>query len=157
MKVNFGKYKKNGKERTEKVEIHDWDTFSADHTLSLIIHPLLVRFKEVSKEKGGVPSDFLETVDVSEMTEEEAEAIHEKLHDEAEKRWHEILDKMIWSFNEIKNNYEGEEAFFSINEDVPEEDIENRYDMDKNGLNDYYEKIDEGLTLFGRYYRSLWW
>ena len=61
------------------------------------------------------------------------------------------------TFEQIKNNYEGEADFFTEREDVPVEDVVDRYDIDSDGLNDYYEKIDEGISLFGRYYRSLWW
>jgi len=160
MKVRIGNYKSERakKPRIEKVAVHPWDTYSADNTLALVIHPVLVAFKEDVKEKGAVPSDFLDPVDVSAMTEEEAQALHEKMYNEALLKWEGIIDQMIWSFGEVKGDYAGEESFFKIKDtDADVMDLESRYDIDNNGLNDYYEKIDEGLKLFARYYRSLWW
>lgn len=159
MKVRIGNYRKEGSKapRIERVEIHPWDTYSAYHTLALIIYPMLVGYRKDVDEKGVVPSDFFQAVDVSDKTEEEAKALHDKMYAEALEKWLFVLDKMIWAFNEIRNDYEGEEAFFSIDETKAEDDLQNRYDLDQNGLNDYYEKIDEGLHLFARHYRSLWW
>ena len=72
MKVNIGKYPKSDKtERKIKIEIDDYDTWDAYTTLSYIIHPLLVRYKEKNDCHPG------------NLTEEE---------------WDIILDKMIHSF-----------------------------------------------------------
>ena len=159
MKVRIGNYRSERakKPRIENVQVHPWDTYSAYHTLALVIYPVLTAYKTDILEKGAVPAEFLETVDVSDMTEEEAQTTHERIYSEAEGKWEAVLDKIIWSFNEIKDDYAGEEEFFAVNEDADEKDIEARYDIDNDGLNDYYEKIDSGLALFGRYYRSLWW
>lgn len=159
MKVRIGNYRsdKAKKPRIETVQVHPWDTYSAYHTLALVIYPVLTAYKKDIIEKGAVPGDFLKTVDVSNMTEEEAQAAHDSIYNEGAAKWEEVLDKMLWSFEQIKNDYASEEEFFSINEDADEKDIKNRYDIDGDGLNDYYEKIDEGLALFGRYYRDLWW
>ena len=46
MKVKIGKYRKNDKKRRVEVKIHRYDTWSMDHTLALIIHPMLVQLKE---------------------------------------------------------------------------------------------------------------
>ena len=46
MKVNIGKYKKNENPRTIKIEIDDWDIWNLDHTLAMVIHPALVKFRE---------------------------------------------------------------------------------------------------------------
>jgi len=51
MKVMIGPYKDEGVRKVQ-VAIHDYDTWSADHTLSLIILPLLKRLKEL---KHGSP------------------------------------------------------------------------------------------------------
>jgi hypothetical protein len=159
MKVKIGNYRKDDSTtpRIERIEIHPWDTYSAYHTLSLIIYPMLLAFKNDVVEKGSVPSDFFQAVDVSDKTEEEAKAIHDKIYSEALEKWLSVLDKMIWSFGEIKDDYEGEQKFFGINFDEDITDIKDRYDIDNDGLNDYYQKVDEGLALFARHYRSLWW
>jgi hypothetical protein len=125
--------------------------------MALIIYPMLVAYRADVADKGVVPSDFFQSVDVTGKTEEEAKAIHEKMYNEALEKWLSVLDKMIWAYNEIRHDYEGEEKFFSVDDGKDVTDLENRYDLDKNGLNDYYERIDEGLHLFARHYRSLWW
>ena len=72
MKVNLGRYPKTEMtKRTLKVQIDRWDTWDAYTTMSYIIHPLLVQFKQVN---NGHPC---------EMTSEE---------------WDGMLDKMIFSF-----------------------------------------------------------
>lgn len=159
MKVRIGNYRseKSKKPRIEKIEVHPWDTYSAYHTLGLIIYPVLVAYRQDIVDKEIVPADFLKPVDVSDKTEEEAQEIHEKLHDEALAEWLAILDKIIWAFEQIKDDFRGEHEFFKINENEDIDDLESRFDIDKDGLNDYYEQIDEGLQLFARYYRSLWW
>ena len=50
--------------------------------------------------------------------------------------WHEILDKMIWSFEQIAKD-------------------EEPFDAEENKK--YYKKIDEGLKLFYKYFQCLWW
>lgn len=74
MKVEIGPYRDN-EPRKVKVHIDDWDAYSADYTLSLIIHPVLLKLKEMNK---GHPADLTAN------------------------EWDEILDKMIYAF-EIKS------------------------------------------------------
>jgi len=53
LKVNIGKFpKKFDAQRKVSVQIDDFDTWSLDHTLALIIHPALVKFKQDSLETG---------------------------------------------------------------------------------------------------------
>ena len=53
-----------------------------------------------------------------------------------EEAWQEILDKMIWSFNEAINQYSGE---FESEQSLT-----------------YWAKVQNGFTLFGQYYINLW-
>lgn len=56
--------------------------------------------------------------------------------EEAEALWENVLDKMIYSFKEIiKDDHE-----YTTNEEYE----------------DYNNRIQEGLNLFGKYYRGLW-
>ena len=73
MKVNIGKYLKNGKRR-ETVEIDRSDTYSLYYTLALLITPCL---KEFISFKKGYPSGI------------------------SSEEWDLILNKMLWSFQEI--------------------------------------------------------
>ncbi len=127
--------------RRIKVKYHNYDTWSLDHTLAVIILPGL---KQLKATQHGHPCD----VD--------------------ENQWYEILDKMIFAFDEIANEYPGEEAFRSGTMDVSFEKIDgsknysmvegpnHNYSVDWEGRKMYDDRIQEGLNLFGKYYRNLW-
>ena len=68
MRVKIGPYRKN---RATRVEIEPHDTWSMDHTLAMIIHPMLVQLKAT---QHGHPASL--TIE----------------------KWDEILDEMIWAF-----------------------------------------------------------
>lgn len=63
-------------EEEDEIIIDDWDLWSMDVTLSQIIHPMLVKFRE---NVDGSPLGI------------------------SDERWKKILDEMIWSFNFILN------------------------------------------------------
>ena len=137
MKVNIGPYRVK---RKVSVEIHDYDTWNADHTLALIIHPLLIKFSE---QPHGYPAD---------LTEDE---------------WDTIIDKMIFSFS-CSLDSDWEDQFYintrldsteSLDDSIKSlKIIDNFSDLkfDKEGYEKFVEKIDEGLSLFAKYYRHLW-
>ena len=125
MKVNIGKFKKNGKERTVKVQIDNYDTWSLDHTLALIILPALKQYKE---DTNGHPCGL-----APDPTQTRVDGCG---NCGCEQKWNEILDKMIWSFEQV------------VDDDIvgytPEE------------YKKYNERVQEGLELFGKHYRALW-
>lgn len=161
MKVNIGKYPKKTGERKIKVQIDPHDLWSLDHTLSHIIHPALLAIKE---EKGGIP--YVDNNDVPEQLRTPNDGPE---HGFSEKKWDYVLDEMIFAFEQIKNDYPLEETFWrtqpELDRTVYPEDVEALLkpvrwkvdgDLDKEGQAAYYERIHNGLILFGKYYRSLW-
>ena len=119
--------------RKVKVKYHNYDTWSLDHTLALIILP------------------------------------------SGEDQWEWVMEEMIWAFNEIANDYPEEETFHSGVHDIVwtkvnaqgDEDPEGKYSRMDHGPNHtfnidfearkaYDDRIQRGLNLFGKYYRSLW-
>lgn len=65
-------------------------------------------------------------------------------------QWWGMVDKMIWSMNEIVTNegsYPEEEPPNFSEEGMIESDCKRRI---------YYQKLHEGLVLFGRNFRGLW-
>ena len=66
--------------------------------------------------------------------------------------WNEILDKMLWSFEQIILSSNGTDVESDLFKEYKYNDKILIELVDKNN-----EKIDEGLKLFGEYYRSLWW
>lgn len=61
-------------------------------------------------------------------------------------KWEEILDKMIWSFEQVASCYECEEWKFDMNDLSWREKV--------NVMN---KRTDEGLMLFAKFFRSLGW
>ena len=117
---------KNGE--TEIIQIHDYDTWSMDHTLSRIIHPMLVKFKAdamsfpTTLDQSDVP-DFLQLKE--DLTEEEEFDIYEK-------QWEWVLNEMIYAFELVSNC---EDSYPPLEEN---------------------ERMQNGLELFGKYFRHLW-
>ena len=98
MEVRIGPYVDEG-EREIQVRIHDYDTYSMDHTLSLIIVPML---KQLKATTHGAPNIALEDVP-------------EELHGDEEffERWDWVLDEMIYAFE-----MESDEIQREINESM---------------------------------------
>jgi hypothetical protein len=162
MKVFIGKYPKKGGKRRESVRIDPWDTWGMDHTLALIIHPML---KQLLKTQHGAPNTDDE--DVPEHLRSTAAKPKENEWDTDEfhfKRWDWILKEMIWAFGEIAKNRvpdffivkpkfkfvkkEGEEYSEMITTRHPVVDLEKQ--------KAYWDRRRNALRLFGRYYSCLW-
>ena len=176
MKVNIQKYPKVGPRKAD-VKIEHFDTWNLDATLALIVLPMLIQLKH---NKQGVPNDFADVggadYDVQNSFDFYKET-HNDAFEEGCKRWEEVLDKMIWSFQQIAledyddKYHHGTPKFDWIKTDQKFKNpltgkLEETYQMvDKNPNEHWYdhighklheERIQEGLDLFGKYYRNLW-
>jgi hypothetical protein len=118
------------RKRKTVIHIDNYDIWNMDHTLALIITPMLKMLKE---KKVGIPG----YITVSEETGEEIP------FDEAQKNWDEILDKMIWSF-EQKLDDDWDAQFHKDGT------------FDREGYIKYSDKINEGFVLFGKHFNALW-
>lgn len=176
MRAKIGRYLKE-KERKVDIEIEKFDTWSLDHTLALIILPALIQLKDTAH---GIPSSFVD---------DSAESYHDQqvfdfIKDDKDEvfqmgcdRWHETMDKMIWSFQQIAlEDYENKYHHGTMDIGWVESPhqfpnpvtgkMENTYEMvDKNPDEHWYdyeghmlheERIQEGLDLFAKYFRNLW-
>lgn len=159
MKVQIGKYPKDGIERKVKVQIDPWDVWSLDSTLALIIHPALIKLKEA---KHGAPDVSDEDVPDELKRVNAAKAENDWDTDSNWfKRWDYVLDCMIFSFAEIAGGRQGEDAY---RKEVPLTESSTElakligYDMeiDWEGLKEHEAKVQLGLNLFGKYYQNLW-
>ena len=181
MKVNIGPYKDEG-ERKVEIHIHDYDTWSMDHTLALIILPML---KQLKASKHGAPFvDMPDRPDHLQCYKEPEDYNTDKFHFEA---WDWVIDEMIWAFqHEVDDDWDSqffynEEPQYEIkeiefkgvgpaqlrlfpDEGGKTEDYE-MYEMirndegsrfDKEGYTKYAKRIANGFRLFGKYYQSLW-
>ena len=175
MKVNISPFDKQG--RKIHVKIDGSDVWSWDHTLAYIILPGLLHLKVT---KHGIPSEFA-NVGGEKYNQQQNFDFYEESHDEAFdegiKRWDETLDKMIWSFQQIlfddwELKYQhGNTEFDWVKTDTlyhnpatgKNEDTFQMIDKnpgehwtDYEGMRIHEERIQEGLELFGKYYRHLW-
>lgn len=101
MKINIGKYPKKG-ERKVSIHIDDFDVWNLDHTLALIIHPALMKLKEI---KHGSP--FVDDEDVPEKLKSTSAKSKKNNYDvdsNHHKRWDYVLNEMIFAFDSIANN-----------------------------------------------------
>jgi len=142
------------------VKIDRWDTWSMDHTLALIILPML---KQLDITKHGAP--FTEDDDVPEYLRsymaqpKEHEWDTDSLHF---MRWDWILAEMIWAFEqELKDDDEAQ--FFDDSECGDEKfpwDKDGQYiskiKVDRESLEAHQKRKANGFKLFGKYYQNLW-
>ena len=178
MKVFLGPYEDNSEQREVSVDIDAYDTWSADHTLALIIEPMLRQLKETQHGAPYVdPDDCPKELRPNEVNEHETDDTHFA-------RWAWVLDEMIFAFATMNSEYEdefwdGHDVYTPIetvgvgpaqlrlfpDDDGSIEDYET-YEMkenpnrkvkfDKEGLRKIEERMDRGFKLFGKYYRGLW-
>lgn len=163
----------NNRKRTEQIHIDSYDVWSADHTLALIIHPVLV---ELRNQKHGSP-----TVDVDDVPEHLRPSVMPSaengyVDDTHHERWAWVLDEMIWAFEQAKSGDYGEyqyshnieqlEMTFHELEDKPgfseikfnnqKDPTKPAYYVDTEGKAAHFDRIKNGLRLFGKYYMGLW-
>jgi len=151
--------------RTVKVHIDRWDTWSMDHTLALIVLPMLKQLKET---KHGAP--YVDLKDVPKELQPKKQTKKQKDNGETDsthfERWDWVLDEMIFAF-ENKVNDDWEEQFESGEHDLQWKKLEDgNYEMvngpkhtreyDWEGRKKYQERISNGFRLFGKYYENLW-
>lgn len=103
------------------------DTHNLDYHIAKYTLPRLKKFKEVSKTYNS--------------------------EHESPEAWDKTLDKMIYSLEFIVKNL-----------DSGADDLFDSYHRKEIGREEYLKicneesaKIQEGLELFGKYFRSLWW
>jgi len=139
MKINIENYPdvEDPAERTVEIRIDEWDTWSMDHTLALIILPMLKQLKETT---NGAP--YVDDEDVPENLRSTSAPPTENEWDTDDyhfDRWDWVLDEMIYAFEHI------------INDDWERFIIE-----DKKQFEVMNNRLQNGLNLFAKYYRGLW-
>ncbi len=153
-------------QRKVKIRVDGYDVWGADHTIAMLVHPLLLKLKE---NKHGAP--YVDDEDVPEHL--RSTAAKPKEHewdtdDNHEARWDWVLDEMIWAFEQCAKEDTGDDQFYSGEVDwtfVKEEDGKysrmeygpnHTFKIDEEGKKAHYDRIKNGHKLFARYYFSLW-
>lgn len=174
MKVQIGKYPKSNKDRKVSVKIEDHDIWSLSDTLAHIIHPALILLKS---KRGGSPNVADEDVpEELKSTAAPAKEDEYDVDDNYHKRWEWVLDEMIFAFDEIIQD-RGLELFSTGDHDIIWKPLDSKmvetsedkakfyevtkgpkdtYKLDQEGYTAFENRINNGLKLFGVYYRGLW-
>ena len=152
----------NKSERTIKVRIDPYDTWSMDNTLAHIILPML---KQLKATKHGSP-----LVDDEDLPEHMRHGDPNEHDNWIHYKWDWVLNEMIWAFEqELDDSWE--DKFYHgtpVYSDTLFDDDGNDYQqpqiiqtnpdywVDYEGIKEYNNRIDNGFRLFGKYYRNLW-
>lgn len=158
------------KTRKISIKIDKYDTWSMDHTLALIIVPML---KQLRATKHGSP--YVDAEDVPAHLHADPNRINlgtngepmkwdpdYKIHD----RWDWVLGEMLHAF-ECELDEGWEDQFNTGEHDILWEKKENGFSEMKRGPNDTFEvnrealkvawdRRNNGRRLFAKYYHSLW-
>ena len=144
MRVHIGRFPKDDSERKISVKLHKWDSWNADHTIAVIAHPLLVQLKET---KHGSPQ-----VDIEDVPDD----LKDK---DTHRRWDWVLDEIIFAMQEIAKDDNGDSQFYDHSEVDESKDLMTQVKqikVDREGLEAYHKRIQNGCVLFGKYFQALW-
>jgi len=152
--------------RKVEVRIDNYDVWSADHTLGLIIAPVLKKLKECQHGSPNVDDE-----DVPENLRHPTPGFQDaSMH---HLRWEYVLDEMIWAFEQ---HVEDSTAQFHHNidqldlefEPLPDSELSGvninkqkdtskpAYWRDDDGIAKHEARMANGRRLFAKYYCSLW-
>lgn len=155
MNVLIGPYTDDDTARQIEIRIDKFDTWSMDHTLALIIVPML---KQLHTTKHGAP--MVDDEDVPEplrSTAAPAVEIGWDVDDNHFKRWDWVMDEMIWAMEQIVKDDDSQ--FYDHSEVVERQSINEwvkSMKIDEEGLQQYHDRIQNGCRLFGKYFQALW-
>lgn len=160
--------------RIEFVKIDRWDTWSMDHTLALIVLPML---RQLKTNKHGSP--LVDDEDVPEHLRSTAAPARENewdIDDNHHDRWDWVIGEMIFAFEcKVDDSWEdqfrsGEIDFVSVPVDIDGNVVpkgehtyyrmdrgpKDTYQCDYQGMKLVQQRISNGFRLFGKYYEGLW-
>ena len=150
--------------RTIKVRIDKYDTWSMDHTLAHIILPMLKQLKDAGHGSGSVKDE--EVPDYLKSTTAPPKENEWDIDEFYHARWEWVMKEMIWSFEQIVDE-NSENQFYKESGDYHFQKLNDGSDCSEliwdkepvinyEGLKKHKERISNGLRLFGIHYQSLW-
>lgn len=156
----FCNWVQSKKRRIEFVHIDNYDVWGMDHTLALIIHPMLLKLKTQKHGYG-----WIDNKDVPKELRSTAPGARSGIKNKydwdnyAEARYSWMLDELIWTFEQLADDDTGESQFYDHTESNKEPDFNKsmqKLKVDRAGLELHQKRIENGLRLFGKYFRTLW-
>lgn len=157
--TKFCEWVQSKRKRTEWVHIDNYDVWGMDHTLALIILPMLLRLQTRKQGYGmiddkDVPKDYRSTVPGARRGLNSGDWDRN-----AEARYAWMLNELIWTFEQLCDESDGESQFYDHTESSKEKDLNKsiyKLKVDRVGLELHHKRIENGLRLFGKYFRTLW-
>lgn len=156
------------KKRKVQIHIDSWDTWSMDHTLALIILPML---KQLQATKHGSPIVDDKDVPKALRSTEAAPVKDWETDDNIHKRWNWVLNELIWAFEQIADDdndaqfhdgtYDIQWKKAGVDDDGNEltemiSGPKDTHTFNKKAYIKHHKRIQRGTTLFGKYFRGLW-
>ena len=130
-------------ERKVKIKIDRWDSWDGGHTLAMVALPLV---KAVVEKKQGAPCvDYEDVPEHLRPTPEEIimYSTRGETDDKFFLRWDWVAGEIIYALDAIVN-------------DSLEEEFYTEGTFDFSGYQKACDRVDYGMLLFGKYFRSLW-
>jgi len=174
--MKFCNWIESKRNRKIRVKIHNYDTWSMDHTLSYIVVPML---EQLQATKHGAP--HVDDEDVPVPLRSTAPGARDRCEEEWDLddnfflRWDWVLEEMIHAHrSKIDDTWEdkywtgewGKPDFVKTEKEYPNPvtgEMESTYQLnpgtrkcDWDGLKAEQERIANGFRLFGKYYQALW-
>ena len=169
------------RKRIVYVKIDKYDTWNMDSTLTPIILPMLKQLKETKHgsfyvDDEDVPKEFHTSYQEHDYDQLDLFPEHKKEADEASwnlihSRCEWVMNEMIWAFEQLNTDWESQfhSGYADWKEEVYEwdenekplsykliESSDHTSKFDAEGYRNHSMRIDNGLKLFGKYYRGLW-
>ena len=139
------------KQRVTYVHIDNYDVWSMDHTLALIILPMLKKLKEQKHGYG-----WIDDRDVPREMRSYARSARKGLtnsydwDNHAELRYEWMLNELIWTFTQLCDDQDGEGQFFDHTESSKEKDFNKsmqKLRVDRVGLKLHQDRISQRITF----------
>ena len=144
--------------KIDYVHIDYWDVWSCDHTLGLIITPLLKHLRDAKCGYGFIDDEDAPE-DIRSTAPGARDGVEEYNWDNfAEQRWNYVLNEMIWAFEQKTKDDDGDEFYDHSECDYSQPLLSQMGNLkvDREGLKKHEERKANGYRLFGKYYENLW-
>lgn len=161
---NFCQWVYGKTERKVKVRIDPYDTWNCNTTLAYIILPMLKQLKETNH--GYFHTDYSDGPVDFKLSDDEGPNEWDRGYSLA--RYNYIMDEMIWTFEQLQEDYDWEEQYViehgeidweashADDAEVHELKWKKHFVIDHEGRRKHHARIQNGLRLFGKYYQNLW-
>lgn len=184
--AKFCEWLHSTRKRTIKVKLDKWDSWNADGTLAIVILPVLKQLRDTKHgspmvDPEDVPyelritgtEDYSGQIGLDLFDDEENKEIENASWKITQLRWDWVLNEIIWAFEQMQPDCDWEDQYhhgeIDIKWEVSKEDTEGKpllytmgkgpkdtHTFDMEGHRKHSARIDNGLRLFGKYYRGLW-